>query len=263
MIYMINPAKNHHFLKELILHYSSGCFLNFSILKTKISLSNMYVVDQNGYPHKFESTEDILKVFCARRMFYYEKRYNKILLNIQNDIKRAQNRYKFIKGIVDEKLKINVTDEKLYDLLSGEEWAFDEMRNTSSPESSSLLSGYAYLLDISIRSMTATKLAELKREYESSEIKLQEHKTKTPRSLWMDDLSALRSAYKIFLNTRDEEPVKTKLKSDLANSSDPSSSKPKNPKTRRTIKKDAVEPQNPKKSVKSVGVRSRAVKKNV
>ena len=41
---------------------------NFKCMQTTESLTNMYVLDENGYPRKYDSPESLLKDFCVKRL---------------------------------------------------------------------------------------------------------------------------------------------------------------------------------------------------
>jgi DNA topoisomerase-2 len=181
---------------------------NFNILKTKGSYSNMWAIDENNYPHKFSTPEEILRAFCKKRAWHYELRYDNMMKVLEEDKKKTYNQYRFVKAIVEKQLDITVpeNDELLDELLSSETWNFDRIYNKRESEVGAL-AGFAYLLNIKIQSITKTKFEELFQEYEKYEQKIEELSQKTPKDLWREDLANLRVTYSKFLKTRDDNIV--------------------------------------------------------
>lgn len=173
---------------------------NLKVLQKKRSLKNMIAIDENDYPHRFNSPEDVLRFFCPRRLVYYQLRKDHILDVLNQDLKKASNRYRFVKGVVDKKLNLHQTSEVLEKTLSGKPWNFDRIA-TGKTESPS----YEYLLSMQMRSMTVEKLSELEKEVEKITGEISVLEAKTTRTLWQDDLAVFRAEYKKFLKTRYEE----------------------------------------------------------
>lgn len=172
---------------------------NMSSLRQKKSLMNMIAIDENNYPHRFESPEDILKVFCPKRLSYYNLRKKYILKVLKKDLLKASNRYRFVKGVVDKKLDLYQTDEDLEKTLSSEKWHFRKIPSEKKDPS------YDYLLSMQMRSMTVKKLAELRNEKEKLKTSISETKGKSIQNMWREELAEFRKAYKVFLRTRYEE----------------------------------------------------------
>jgi len=181
---------------------------NFNILKSKGSYSNMWAIDENNYPHKFSTPEEILRAFCKKRAWHYELRYDNMMKVLEEDKKKTHNQYRFVKAIVEKQLDITTpeNDMVLDELLSSELWGFDRIFNKRESEVGAL-AGYAYLLGIKIQSITKTKFEELFQEYEKYEQKIEELSKKSPKDLWREDLANLRTAYSKFLKTRDDNIV--------------------------------------------------------
>lgn len=190
---------------------------NFAILKSKGSYSNMWAIDENSYPHHFETPEEILVAFCKKRYFFYQLRYNSMMKVYEDEKLKAHNQYRFVKAIVEKELDItSLSNEELDALLSNAPWQFDRIfgkrnGNGSSGEDvekiNTPLAGFSYLFDIQIRSMTKSKFEDLFSEYEKYAAKIEMLLSKTPRDLWKDDIRNLREAYQRFLITRDDNIV--------------------------------------------------------
>lgn len=183
---------------------------NFSILKSKGSYSNMWAIDENNYPRLFETPEDILRVFCVKRLHYYHLRYEYILGKLEKSMTRATNQFRFVEAIVGKKLNIHLPNTELDTLLSGKRWRFDRIHKKDEDEEKPL-HGYGYLLSITLWSMTVEKMETLQREYEKHSTVYNDLKSKTPRDLWLSDLQELRVGYSKFLQTRNEDPGKDNI----------------------------------------------------
>ena len=171
---------------------------NLSMLKKKYSLKNMVAIDENNYPYRFQCVEDILKVFCQKRLYFYGLRKKSLLKSWKIDLVKATNRYRFVKGVVDKKLDLHQDDEDVEATLEGKPWKFDRVEHNGTPS-------YEYLLSLQMRSMTQRKLDELKKEADNLRKKIEELEGKNKRDLWREDLAKFKKAYTKFLKTRREE----------------------------------------------------------
>jgi len=173
---------------------------NLKVMQKTRSLKNMVAIDENDYPHRFASPEDVLRFFCPRRLKYYQLRKDHLLDVMNRELMMASNRYRFVKGVVDKKLDLHQKKNALEVTLAGKPWKFDRIVSGKSTEAS-----YEYLLSMQMRSMTVEKLAELKKEVDRLENEIAVLTAKTDQVLWREDLTAFRAAYKKFLKTRREE----------------------------------------------------------
>lgn len=169
---------------------------NFNNLISCESLKNMVVVDELGYPYRFNTAEEILELFCYKRLDFYELRKEYLLKLINFELERSINKYRFVKLVKDRKLDLYRNDDDLTKELKKLKFAklsFDEK-----PES------YDYLLNMQMRSMTVRNLEKLKREKIKLNERLEELQKKSPKDLWREDLENVKVAYKKFLKTRVE-----------------------------------------------------------
>lgn len=170
---------------------------NLKVMQKTKPLTNMLAIDENDYPHKFNSPEDILEFFCPTRLEYYKLRKNHIMNNLKEDLKKASNKYRYIKAVKDKKLNMYQTDEALETEME-EVWKFDRIKSGSSEKDPS----YDYLLSMQMRSMTVKKLEELKKDQENLQTKIKILGKKTPADLWREDLAEFKKAYSTFVKTR-------------------------------------------------------------
>lgn len=174
---------------------------NFNCLHANCSYNNMVAINEDGYPIRFKTPEDILKYYCPRRLDLYRKRKAYLLGQYRKEMKIASNRYRFVKGVKDKKLDLYKKDDELEKILSKKPWRFDKILTGKSNEPS-----FEYLLSLQMRSMTVKKLEELKKIKDSMQEKIDDLKDTSVRDLWREDLVGVRKAYKKMLKTRVEAP---------------------------------------------------------
>jgi DNA topoisomerase-2 len=85
------------------------------LLERYLSMSNFTLIDMNGYPTKFENTNQILEVYYKRMIELYDRVRQTRLINIKNEVDDLTFRIRFIQAIVDKKLI--VMDRKKADIL--------------------------------------------------------------------------------------------------------------------------------------------------
>lgn len=171
---------------------------NFKNMQNVFSLTNMHVIDENNYPRKYSSPEDLLKDFCTKRLEYYGKRKNYWTREYQKQYDKESDRYKYVKAVIEGKLAMKQEEAKLEEsmLKLGLRKASDAKGKIS----------FDYLLAMQMRSiMSVTKLAEIQKEVERVKALLDDMKAKSPSNLWKQDLVKFREAYAKFLKTRREE----------------------------------------------------------
>ena len=64
-------------------------------------------IDENDRLLQFDRAEDIIPYFCKFRLSWYEKRKKHIIDMLMKEILVLGNRAKFIKAIIDKKLKVS------------------------------------------------------------------------------------------------------------------------------------------------------------
>ena len=176
---------------------------NFKNLQNTFSLTNMHVLDSNGYPRNYSSAEELLQDFCKERLRYYELRKKYWLTKYKQDYQKESDRYKYVKAVVDKKLNKHQKDDALEadmkklglrKVVGGADEGKEDSKAT-----------YNYLLSMQMRSMTVKRLEEIKKEMISLKKKVDELEEKSESDLWLEDLAIFKTAYKKFLKTRKEE----------------------------------------------------------
>lgn len=181
---------------------------NLTCLVKRSTLTNMVALDEHGYPRRYSCPEDIIKVFCKKRLSTYEKRREYYLKLWGEDLHKTNNRYLFVKSVItiDPKTKkpqliLNQEDDMLF--ADMEKIGLDKVEDS-----------YEYLLSMQARSFTKKRVDELAKEIEKIEAKIAALEEKTAKEWWLEELADFEKAYAKFLKARDDEgiPLENKKK---------------------------------------------------
>lgn len=143
---------------------------------------NFTVLDENGDLKIFENATEIIKYFVSFRVAYYVKRKQYLIDQITKELLVLSNKARFIKMIIDGKLKINNVPRKQI-ILALETGDFDELGGS-----------YNYLLSLPIHTLTKETYEALLGDTNTKELELESIKTKEPSQMYKDDLQELRKA---------------------------------------------------------------------
>jgi DNA topoisomerase-2 len=166
------------FTREDLAKYNESKLYTLFKLSDQVT-ENFTVLDEKGKLKEFDSAEDILKYFVDFRVTYYDKRKAYLLSKIADDIKKMDNRAKFIKGILDEKIIINKKKkEQIIPQIA-------KLKIDMIDES------YDYLLGMPILSLTKEKYDELLAGIKNKKAEEREIKKSVPKQVYLDELSEL------------------------------------------------------------------------
>jgi DNA gyrase/topoisomerase IV subunit A len=155
------------------------------LLKLEESSTEIFsTLDEYGKLMIFENTSDIIKYFVDFRLNYYHKRKQFLLDKLNRELKILSNRGRFIKAIIDGKLKVNNVSKSV--IIEGIETMKLEKIDDS----------YDYLLRMPIYSLTKEMYEKLKEDFvtKKEEIKILEETD--PKDMYMLDLSELKKKFK-------------------------------------------------------------------
>jgi len=141
-------------------------------------------LDENGKLKIFEKTSEIIEYFVAFRLSYYHKRKAFMLAKMNHDLKILSNRGRFIKAILDEKLKINNVSKAL--IIEG----IIEMKLDKIDDS------YDYLLRMPIYSLTKELFEKLKEDFTTKKGEIKKLEETDPKDMYLDDLNDLKKKFK-------------------------------------------------------------------
>ena len=110
---------------------------------------NFTVLDEFGKLKIFNNATEIIKYFVSFRLKYYQKRKDYLINKISDELSVLSNKARFIKAIIDGKLKINnVPKSQIVSYLDKNK--FDQINGS-----------YSYLLSMPIHTLTREKYEEL------------------------------------------------------------------------------------------------------
>ena len=145
-------------------------------LSKRVTTSNMHLFNENGVITKYKNVCDIVNSYYPIRLNYYKKRMDYNMKKWTEEVKHLQNRYNFVKGIVDGTIVIQRKKRADVDIFLTQA-KFDKKDQS-----------YNYLLSMAMSSMTEEKLEELKHSYDSLKKRISDYKKETPSSLWKSEL---------------------------------------------------------------------------
>lgn len=153
-------------------------------LTKSIKTGNMVMFDIDNTIKRFEKLEDIIKIFCTFRLDGYKRRKEHQLNQLNNELIIANNKYRFIYEIIEEKLVIKRKNKSIIENML-ETSKYDKKDNK-----------YDYLLHMRVESFTQEKLEELRKLKEDilpEKIKLL--KDTDIKDIWRKELDELKNKY--------------------------------------------------------------------
>lgn len=143
---------------------------------------NFTVLDENGDLKIFANATEIIQYFVKFRLGYYVKRKAFLIDKLNQELLLLSNKARFIKMIIDGKLKINNVPRKAI-ILALETDDFDEINGS-----------YNYLLSLPIHTLTKETYEDLLGDTYAKEHELESTKAKDTTQMYRDDLQELRKA---------------------------------------------------------------------
>lgn len=143
---------------------------------------NLTTIDETGKLKIFEKAEDIVTHFVNVRLGFYNKRKEYLLKKLGRELLIISNRARFIKDIIDGKLKINnVPKEVIIKYLTDKK--FDQVDG-----------GYSYLLSMAIYTLTKEKFEELLKQKADKEAEIIVIEKTDPKGMYITDLEKLKKS---------------------------------------------------------------------
>lgn len=155
------------------------------ILKLEESSTEIFsTLDESGKLKIFETSEEIIEYFVKFRLTYYDKRKRHLLDKMNQELKILSNRGKFIKAIIDQKLKVNNVAKS--EIIKGiEEMKLDQIDNS-----------YDYLLRMPIYSLTKEVYDKLKADFIEKKDEIKKMEETEPKDMYVSDLNELKKKFK-------------------------------------------------------------------
>uniref|UniRef100_A0ACD5YXT2 Uncharacterized protein n=1 Tax=Avena sativa TaxID=4498 RepID=A0ACD5YXT2_AVESA len=180
-------------------------------LTTTIGTTNMHLFDSNGKIRKYDTPEDVLKDFFKLRFEFYAKRKEVMLENMGKELRKINNKVRFIEDVVSGRIIVNnrkraelflELKDKGYEGFPKKKvvaepvavGATEDEENDENPIEAAAgvnASAYEYLLAMAIGTLTLEKAQELKAQQKNMEDEVEGLKGTAPKDLWLKDLDAL------------------------------------------------------------------------
>lgn len=145
---------------------------------------NLTTLDENGKLKIFSNVTDLVEYFVKFRLSYYDKRKAYLIATIGKDLVYLSNRAKFIKLIIDGKLKIN-NRPKTEIVADLEKLKFDKINDS-----------FQYLLSMAINSLTKEVYEQLLKDVDTKNEELKKIKQTLPIDMYKLDLTELKKNLK-------------------------------------------------------------------
>ena len=155
------------------------------LLKLEESSTEIFsTLDEFGKLKIFETSEEIIEYFVNFRLTYYYKRKDFQLAKLNRELKILSNRGRFIKAILDEKLKINnVSKDEI--ILGIEELSLEKIDDS-----------FDYLLRMPIYSLTKELFEKMKKDFTDKKVEIKTLEETDPKDMYLLDLSELKKKFK-------------------------------------------------------------------
>jgi DNA topoisomerase-2 len=167
-------------LKEYVSKNKLDALLKLNTQETE----NLTTIDETGKLRIFDKVEDIVKYFVQIRLGWYEKRKSYMISRLEKEAMVLSNKARFIKDIIDGKLKVNNVPKKTI-VLYLQKASYDEVDGS-----------YNYLLNMPIYSLTKERFDELIKQVEEKKAELEIIKKTESKDMYLTDLETLKKAIK-------------------------------------------------------------------
>ncbi|XP_044003497.1 DNA topoisomerase 2-like [Aphidius gifuensis] len=189
--------------------YERDGFYKVFKLQTTISMSSMFAFDKHLCLSKYDDINRIMREFYDLRLEFYVKRKNYLTSMLEAEARKLTNQARFILEICDGILVIYNKKEKAvideliamgYDSDPVSAWkvtqknsneTIEDDEETDETNETRKTVGFDYLLDIGTKLYTKEKIDELLKKRDDKKTELDILLSKTPKSIWKDDLDAL------------------------------------------------------------------------
>jgi len=185
---IIKSLKNYstpQVVKFVITESHNGLRCNSENLKltSAINTTNMVLFTPKGKLKKFKNTKEIIINFCKCRMSLYDKRRAYLIKIMENEVKIATNKMRYLDAVMNETLIIFKRSET--DIIGDmETMGLEKIKDN-----------YDYLLNLTSRSFSQDKLDSLQKEIDTLTEKLEAAVKKTGKECWLSELATLKTEY--------------------------------------------------------------------
>lgn len=167
-------------LKEYITKNKLEALLRLNTQETE----NLTTIDETGNLKIFNRVEEIVKHFVGVRLSWYDKRKAYLIAKLERELLIISNKARFIKDIIEGKLKVNNVPKKTI-VLYLQTANYDEVDGS-----------YNYLLSMPIYSLTKERFEELLNQEADKEKEKKIIEGTDPKEMYLNDLEALKKSLK-------------------------------------------------------------------
>lgn len=155
------------------------------MFKLEEASTEMFItLDEVGKLKIFETSEEVINYFVQFRLKYYDIRKSVELDRMNKEVKVLSNKGRFIKFILDNKIKINnVAKKELVEQIV--------LNNLEMIDDS-----YDYLLKMPIYSLTKELFEKMKEDFVKKKEDIKAFTLIEPKSMYIDDLNELKKKFK-------------------------------------------------------------------
>lgn len=158
--------------------------LEMTLKMAENETENLTTLDENGKLKIFSNVANLVEYFVNFRLGYYVKRKAYLIDKINSELVYLSNRARFIKLIIEGKLKVN-NRPKADIIVDLEKNKFDKVSDS-----------FNYLLSMAISSLTKEMYEQLLKEVDEKTIELKKVKETEPIDMYKADLNELKKNLK-------------------------------------------------------------------
>lgn len=158
--------------------------LDITLKMIETETENLTCLDEYGKLIEFDTIPQIVEYFTKFRLSYYDKRKAYLIKKYNEELIFLSTRAKFIKAIIEGRLKIN--NRPKADIVANLiELQFDKIDGS-----------YGYLLSMVIHSLTKEVYEQLLKDVEIKKVELADIKNRQPIDMYREDLTKLKQTLK-------------------------------------------------------------------
>jgi len=155
-----------------------------------LSTTNMYLFNSKCQIQKYNTPNEIIKYFYEHRLEFFEKRKEKILEELQNEIDIKENKIRFITEYISRKVIVyELTKQQLEEYFEKENYL-------------KIDGNFGYLMNIPVYKLTKDEMMKLNKELESLKEQYELIKNKTIQQIWMEDIEEFENKFSKYIETR-------------------------------------------------------------
>ena len=163
-------------------------------LYTTRKTSNMHLFDENQRLKKYKKVEEIIEHYYPIRLMLYQKRKDYLIMQLKQIVKILSNKARFIKEQCDDHLDLRKKKRDIVIQLL-KSMNFDKINDDET---------FKYLRTMPIDSVEEENFSKLMKERDEKQTELDIIKSKPIESMWLAELTILKTNYKRYKRERND-----------------------------------------------------------